>query len=794
MDGKLDGRADLGVVDDLLEAVQLEDSASERAEDAAHEDDGGGEEEASEAVDETFDDALEDASAPLRDGFDSPAFPPPAPTGLAVVVGSMIPIDADEDDEDSDSQDEDDGEQPELTPPLNLVGDDDDDDDELEVNLAVVDTIATKQASAVPATSSAVDTAKAAHTQESTLLAALPPPKPPSPTDEVKFSFADEVRAAHVVVPPSAFVDDPTTRATSFERGHDDSVESAFGISYASLRKKRRDRADASDRDGYSLPTAAAFPDEHEFESELALSSGVSLSVKTIAHEPSLLRAVDEDDNNDDEFGSVLASPAGGGEVSPRTIETRRASLLARTAQEEDRIIAELKRATDEEKARNDAGRRQSSGGVVADTAPPIAQSSESGSALTLRELHGIYKRGLGDQGVLLDESEGDGTKVLQTTASSSTASHLVPLSVMGRILSKPAIMEHAITEEDEEEDESESGKKRGVATNSNADESGDGGSAAADEWREIELTYASDRQPRAELAAAVSGKSEPESAPESLPATTFQISFAEAFAFCVQSDDLLLQRDKIVAEDFAEPGRSCFACFSPRPRLLFPNALDERDRVFCLAATGYAACSGVFSRVLQTLYARLMRTQREVPLAGSHWEDIGFQGNDPATDLRGCGVLSLLQMLFLVEKHAELARHLHSLSQHPTRHFPLACTLINVTLQCVLALRSGALYKECNRQASVFNAINQFYVALAAELMDEIHSSSDEVPIVMKEVLDDARANPDRVLEHFAKAGMQSPASPRKPAGRSVEFTEIALQSAASSDDDDRGNERMSE
>jgi hypothetical protein len=29
----------------------------------------------------------------------------------------------------------------------------------------------------------------------------------------------------------------------------------------------------------------------------------------------------------------------------------------------------------------------------------------------------------------------------------------------------------------------------------------------------------------------------------------------------------------------------------------------------------------------------------------GSHWQELGFQGDDPATDLRGCGMLGLLQV-----------------------------------------------------------------------------------------------------------------------------------------------------
>ena len=36
----------------------------------------------------------------------------------------------------------------------------------------------------------------------------------------------------------------------------------------------------------------------------------------------------------------------------------------------------------------------------------------------------------------------------------------------------------------------------------------------------------------------------------------------------------------------------------------------------------------------------------------GPHWVRIGFQNNDPMTDTRGGGILSLLNILYLVSTH----------------------------------------------------------------------------------------------------------------------------------------------
>lgn len=675
------------------------------------------------------DDSTPMPAPPLPDdgASDAAVLPPPAPTVLTVVVGSMIPS-ADDDDDDSDSQDDEDDDANERAAPpspLHITGDDDD-EDVLEVDAAVVETIQVEKQDAVPPLARATRTK-----DESALLAALPPaPKSlASSTDEIEFSFTDEIRVAHVTVPPTAVAD-----AFEFKQKQpplapqdtDSSTVDAFGISYTSLKAKtktsRSDGTDTSNSDTYALPTALAFPDEREFERELALSSDLAFSVKSSMRSDVAPAAATQNNDNgedeDDEFSAVTAFDAN--EFSVDALEAKRASFEARTTEDEARVLQELKRATDAEKALNDA----------AATAPLDAPSAsalsapEPESAMSLRELHGIYKRGLGDQSVLLldgdDNGSGESTSrdtkanKASTTSSSSGASG-TPLSVMGRILSKPSLTTHAITEEadDDEDDEDGDGDKKRVSDdyggthdprreretlidNGGARNSSDRGSTSnGDEWKEIQLVTHS-----ATAASSTSSLSTAATA-------SFRISYAEALSHCLEDDVFLLQCDAIVPEEFAETGRSCFACLSPRPRLTFAGALDERDRVFCIAATSYAPQSDVFPRVLQTLYTKLTRTQRAVPLSGSHWEDIGFQGNDPSTDLRGCGVLSLLQMLYLVETFPELALRAQSLAQHPTRHFPLACVLINVTLQCITALRTGALYKECNKQASVIRAIN---------------------------------------------------------------------------------------
>ena len=52
---------------------------------------------------------------------------------------------------------------------------------------------------------------------------------------------------------------------------------------------------------------------------------------------------------------------------------------------------------------------------------------------------------------------------------------------------------------------------------------------------------------------------------------------------------------------------------------------------------------------MLRTIYRQLTSTTLDCHRYGSHWEEIGFQGSDPSTDLRGVGILGLVQAVYLV-------------------------------------------------------------------------------------------------------------------------------------------------
>ncbi|XP_076820357.1 uncharacterized protein LOC143465763 isoform X2 [Clavelina lepadiformis] len=120
-----------------------------------------------------------------------------------------------------------------------------------------------------------------------------------------------------------------------------------------------------------------------------------------------------------------------------------------------------------------------------------------------------------------------------------------------------------------------------------------------------------------------------------------------------------------------------------------------------------------VHCRVIQTIYKRLIGSKHNCPNHGPHWEVIGFQGHDPATDLRGAGFLALLHLLFLVTEHPHVAVEIYQLSTHPVQNFPFCLVSINVTRIALLALREDKLSRICNKRKQVVSVMNEFYLAV---------------------------------------------------------------------------------
>ncbi|XP_059155461.1 ELMO domain-containing protein 3-like [Physella acuta] len=165
--------------------------------------------------------------------------------------------------------------------------------------------------------------------------------------------------------------------------------------------------------------------------------------------------------------------------------------------------------------------------------------------------------------------------------------------------------------------------------------------------------------------------------------------------------------------------GFSAFINLLFGPPKLHRELLQQRDLVFCVAATPFDNENVNHNQILQTIYRCLTGSKFDCQRYGSHWEEIGFQGNDPATDLRGTGMLALAQLLFFLrdQRTKDLARDVYKLSLHPTQNFPFCVMGINLSRICLQVLREDLYNRECNKCGNVIDTLNSVYACLFLKL-----------------------------------------------------------------------------
>lgn len=69
---------------------------------------------------------------------------------------------------------------------------------------------------------------------------------------------------------------------------------------------------------------------------------------------------------------------------------------------------------------------------------------------------------------------------------------------------------------------------------------------------------------------------------------------------------------------------------------------------------------------LLKNLWKLLCPDTELEGMISKQWTDIGFQGQDPSTDFRGMGLLSLENLVFFATVYTDHARNILSHSLHP--------------------------------------------------------------------------------------------------------------------------------
>ncbi|XP_067879519.1 ELMO domain-containing protein 3 isoform X2 [Heterodontus francisci] len=240
---------------------------------------------------------------------------------------------------------------------------------------------------------------------------------------------------------------------------------------------------------------------------------------------------------------------------------------------------------------------------------------------------------------------------------------------------------------------------------------------------------------------------------PNDITGSTPLISFNEALQHFQTAD--LCEYRKNIQPTVRRTGFSAITHFFFGPPRLHKELQEERDLVFAIGQCSLDNDQKVHIRVLQTIYKKLTGAKFDCARYGSHWEQLGFQGTDPGTDLRGTGFLGLMHTLYMVMdlQTLPLARDIYKLSQHPIQNFPFCLMSINITRITIQALREECLSRECNRRQQVIGVLNDFYVAAFLHLYQiwkTQHKTISDSGFVLKGVEIFAKKNPKQLLRRL--------------------------------------------
>ncbi|CAD5214904.1 unnamed protein product [Bursaphelenchus okinawaensis] len=128
------------------------------------------------------------------------------------------------------------------------------------------------------------------------------------------------------------------------------------------------------------------------------------------------------------------------------------------------------------------------------------------------------------------------------------------------------------------------------------------------------------------------------------------------------------------------------------RKRLRGRSFSEQKHFVVTVSKIKYEEGNELHWNILKRIYQKIVDCEDEPARFGKHWETVGFQGEDPATDLRGAGLFGLCQLLYLVTEGIDKERleRLKTFANEENNGFPLAVVGINFSFILLNRLRKG--------------------------------------------------------------------------------------------------------
>lgn len=232
-------------------------------------------------------------------------------------------------------------------------------------------------------------------------------------------------------------------------------------------------------------------------------------------------------------------------------------------------------------------------------------------------------------------------------------------------------------------------------------------------------------------------------------------VTFYDARAFLIQECEERPEIKNCRIPDLVLDPPRCF-CFRPKCNM---EAVNTWKTIFRISKISFDEDNLLHHRILNTLHMLITGRSTPPPRKGSHWQTIGFQSNDPITDLRGAGMMGLLLPLNLFAKFKVLSKFLVDTSKLPEQNFPLMVVLISYTKASIEAagttdiLKAGKSFEECWNRMSLFFAgmVQTLCTEWRNELLDFEHDFTR-----FDQVSNRAKSRPLAMIDEGFKAAQE--------------------------------------
>lgn len=142
---------------------------------------------------------------------------------------------------------------------------------------------------------------------------------------------------------------------------------------------------------------------------------------------------------------------------------------------------------------------------------------------------------------------------------------------------------------------------------------------------------------------------------------------------------------------------------FCLEPVKLINIAIDE---ILQMTKESYDSSNPRHEAQLMKFWSLMKPDVRMKSRISEEWGELGFQGKDPATDMRGMGILGLINLIHFAENRNTEARQVLLRSQYVHSFYPYACAGINFTSFVLTLLNrrrlNSLIIEEMTRNTSV--------------------------------------------------------------------------------------------